>query len=48
MGSGAGRKEMAPQRIGIPRNADENGGLPREASPPNREAIDDSCEGVPG
>jgi hypothetical protein len=42
MGRVGGRKEMAPQRIGIPRSADENGGLSGEASPPNRVAMDDS------
>jgi hypothetical protein len=47
MGRIGGRKEMAPQRIGIPRNAEENGGPSRDASPPNRVAIDDSFEGVP-
>jgi len=47
MGCIGGPKEMAPQRIGIPRNADENGGPSRDASPLSRVAIDDSCEGVP-
>jgi hypothetical protein len=48
MGRIGGRKEMAPQHVGIPRNADENGGPSRDASPPDRVAIDDSCEGVSG
>jgi hypothetical protein len=36
---------MAPQLVGIPRSADENGGPFRDASPLNRVAIDDPCEG---
>jgi hypothetical protein len=39
---------MAPQRIGNRRKADENGRPSGEASPPNRVAIDYSCERLPG